>query len=70
MYEGRLYTGTRDCIQKVAQHEGIYGFYRGITPQVVGVALGKAIKLSVSKSKITDLEQWVIQFFLSMLRLI
>ncbi|OXA52199.1 Calcium-binding mitochondrial carrier protein Aralar1 [Folsomia candida] len=48
LYEGRLYTGTRDCIQKVAQHEGIYGFYRGITPQVVGVALGKAIKLSMN----------------------
>lgn len=60
IYEGRLYSNTRDCIQKVYRHESISGFYRGILPQVAGVALGKAIKLMVSfLALIREGNQWI-----------
>ena len=37
-----------DCAMKVVRHEGIIGLYRGLLPQLVGVAPEKAIKLSVN----------------------
>jgi solute carrier family 25 (mitochondrial aspartate/glutamate transporter), member 12/13 len=45
--EEPIYRNTRDCLQKIAKHEGLRGFYRGLMPQVLGVSLGKAIKLTV-----------------------
>jgi len=43
-----LYKNTLDCAMKVVRHEGMIGLYRGLLPQLVGVAPEKAIKLSVN----------------------
>ena len=43
-----LYKNTFDCALKVIRHEGAIGLYRGLLPQLVGVAPEKAIKLSVN----------------------
>jgi solute carrier family 25 aspartate/glutamate transporter 12/13 len=55
-----LYRNAVDCIRKVYANEGgIRGFYRGVTPQLVGVAPEKAIKLTVNelvRKKATDPE--------------
>jgi solute carrier family 25 aspartate/glutamate transporter 12/13 len=36
------------CCKKVLRHEGFFGLYRGLVPQLMGVAPEKAIKLTVS----------------------
>ncbi|EPQ60252.1 mitochondrial carrier [Gloeophyllum trabeum ATCC 11539] len=43
-----LYKNSLDCVQKVFRNEGILGFYRGLGPQLIGVAPEKAIKLTVN----------------------
>ncbi|KAF8323685.1 mitochondrial carrier [Clavulina sp. PMI_390] len=43
-----LYKNSWDCAQKVFRNEGLRGFYRGLGPQLVGVAPEKAIKLTVN----------------------
>lgn len=43
----RLYKNSFDCFWKVFRHEGIRGLYRGLLPQMIGVAPEKAIKLTV-----------------------
>jgi len=43
-----LYKNSLDCIQKVFRNEGLLGFYRGLGPQLIGVAPEKAIKLTVN----------------------
>ncbi|KAI0319425.1 mitochondrial inner membrane protein [Amylostereum chailletii] len=43
-----LYKNSMDCVRKVFQNEGIAGFYRGLGPQLIGVAPEKAIKLTVN----------------------
>ncbi|TFK56855.1 mitochondrial carrier [Heliocybe sulcata] len=43
-----LYKNSMDCVQKVFRNEGILGFYRGLGPQLIGVAPEKAIKLTVN----------------------
>lgn len=43
-----LYKNSIDCVKKVFKNEGIVGFYRGLLPQLVGVAPEKAIKLTVN----------------------
>lgn len=44
-----LYRSPWDCVKKVYGNEGgIRGFYRGVMPQLVGVAPEKAIKLTVN----------------------
>lgn len=43
-----LYKNSFDCFAKVAREEGIRGLYRGIGPQLLGVAPEKAIKLTVN----------------------
>lgn len=45
---GRLYKHSSDCFVKVIKGEGPLGLYRGLCPQLVGVAPEKAIKLSVN----------------------
>lgn len=46
---GRIhYNGVLDCTAKVYKNEGFFGFYRGLVPQLVGVAPEKAIKLVVN----------------------
>eukprot|EP00606_Chrysophyceae_sp_TOSAG23-5_P000288 GSChrysophyteH2.ASY1.ANO1.12.1 assembled CDS len=42
------YNGAFDCFKKIIQKEGVRGLYRGITPQLMGVAPEKAIKLTVN----------------------
>ena len=43
-----LYKNSLDCAGKVLKNEGLRGFYRGLAPQLVGVAPEKAIKLTVN----------------------
>jgi len=43
-----MYRNSWDCFKKVIRHEGFAGLYRGLVPQLMGVAPEKAIKLSVS----------------------
>ncbi|KAG8830846.1 mitochondrial aspartate-glutamate transporter agc1 [Serendipita sp. 399] len=54
-----LYKNSIDCVKKVFRNEGLLGFYRGIGPQLVGVAPEKAIKLTVNdfiRTRTTDPE--------------
>ena len=44
----RLYANSWDCFKKVLAHEGVSGLYRGLIPQLMGVAPEKAIKLTVN----------------------
>ena len=44
----RLYKNSIDCFQKVLRNEGFVGLYRGLPPQLVGVAPEKAIKLAMN----------------------
>ncbi|RDX51899.1 mitochondrial carrier [Lentinus brumalis] len=43
-----LYKNSLDCVRKVFRNEGFLGFYRGLGPQLIGVAPEKAIKLTVN----------------------
>jgi solute carrier family 25 aspartate/glutamate transporter 12/13 len=43
-----LYRNSWDCFKKVLRNEGFTGLYRGLAPQLVGVAPEKAIKLTVN----------------------
>jgi solute carrier family 25 aspartate/glutamate transporter 12/13 len=45
---GRLYTNSLDCLRQVLRSEGIFGLYRGLVPQMLGVAPEKAIKLQAN----------------------
>lgn len=42
------YRNSWDCFKKVIRHEGFVGLYRGLGPQLIGVAPEKAIKLTVN----------------------
>ncbi|CAH3127558.1 unnamed protein product [Pocillopora meandrina] len=44
----RLYANSFDCFLKVIRNEGPQGLYRGLLPQIVGVAPEKAIKLTTN----------------------
>jgi len=44
----KLYEHEIDCFRKVVRNEGARGLYRGLGPQLVGVAPEKAIKLTVN----------------------
>lgn len=43
-----LYKNSFDCVGKIWRNEGFFGFYRGLIPQLVGVAPEKAIKLTIN----------------------
>jgi hypothetical protein len=45
-----MYRNSFDCCKKVIRHEGFFGLYRGLVPQLMGVAPEKAIKLTVSEN--------------------
>uniref|UniRef100_A0A673CS85 Calcium-binding mitochondrial carrier protein Aralar1-like n=1 Tax=Sphaeramia orbicularis TaxID=375764 RepID=A0A673CS85_9TELE len=52
-----MYKNSFDCAKKVLRFEGFFGFYRGLVPQLIGVAPEKAIKLTVNdfvRDKFTD----------------
>lgn len=46
--EELMYKNSWDCFKKVLKFEGIKGLYRGLVPQLVGVAPEKAIKLTMN----------------------
>jgi len=46
--ETPMYKNSVDCARKLLSNEGVFGFYRGIWPQLVGVAPEKALKLTVN----------------------
>lgn len=51
------YRNSWDCCKKVIRHEGLLGLYRGLVPQLLGVAPEKAIKLTVNdlvRDKLSD----------------
>ncbi|KAI8981884.1 mitochondrial carrier domain-containing protein [Mycotypha africana] len=65
-----LYKNSLDCFKKVLKNEGFTGLYRGLGPQLVGVAPEKAIKLTVNdfvRSKFTSKQNGSIQFWQEML---
>ncbi|XP_023398617.1 electrogenic aspartate/glutamate antiporter SLC25A12, mitochondrial isoform X2 [Loxodonta africana] len=43
-----MYKNSFDCFKKVLRYEGFFGLYRGLIPQLIGVAPEKAIKLTVN----------------------
>ncbi|XP_038597791.1 calcium-binding mitochondrial carrier protein Aralar2 [Tachyglossus aculeatus] len=43
-----MYKNSLDCFRKVLRYEGFFGLYRGLVPQLLGVAPEKAIKLTVN----------------------
>ncbi|XP_032784962.2 calcium-binding mitochondrial carrier protein Aralar1 isoform X1 [Daphnia magna] len=43
-----MYRNSIDCCKKVIRHEGFFGLYRGLVPQLMGVAPEKAIKLTTN----------------------
>lgn len=45
---GRLYAHSFDCLKQVLRAEGFRGLFRGLSPQLIGVAPEKAIKLQVN----------------------
>jgi solute carrier family 25 aspartate/glutamate transporter 12/13 len=48
-YVGEVaYKNSIDCFKKVIKFEGFRGLYRGLPPQIVGVAPEKAIKLTMN----------------------
>jgi len=52
-----MYRNSLDCFKKVVRHEGVSGLYRGLVPQLMGVAPEKAIKLTVNdlvRDKMTE----------------
>ncbi|KAJ7040334.1 mitochondrial carrier domain-containing protein [Mycena alexandri] len=54
-----LYKNSMDCAKKILRNEGFLGFYRGLGPQLIGVAPEKAIKLTVNdiiRGRATDPE--------------
>lgn len=42
------YRNSWDCLRQVVANEGVLGLYRGLLPQIMGVAPEKAIKLTVN----------------------
>ncbi|KXN88836.1 Calcium-binding mitochondrial carrier protein [Leucoagaricus sp. SymC.cos] len=61
-----LYKNSIDCARKIFRNEGFLGFYRGLGPQLVGVAPEKAIKLTVNdliRSRAMDPETGRIKVF-------
>lgn len=41
------YKSNFDCLERAFKNEGLRGLYRGLLPQLIGVAIGKALKLTV-----------------------
>jgi solute carrier family 25 aspartate/glutamate transporter 12/13 len=44
----QLYKGSMDCFRQIIKYDGYRGLYRGLVPQLIGVAPEKAIKLVVN----------------------
>lgn len=48
IYSKLKYRNSFDCLVKTVRNEGIFGLFRGLLPQLIGVAPEKAIKLTVN----------------------
>lgn len=44
----KLYKNSFDCFRVIFRNEGLLGFYRGATPNIVGVFPEKAIKITIN----------------------
>ena len=44
----QLYKNSFDCFKTIFRNEGLLGFYRGATPNIVGVFPEKAIKITIN----------------------
>jgi len=44
-WEGKLYTGTADCLRKTFRSDGVRGFYRGISYTLVRAVPVAAVTL-------------------------
>ena len=44
----QLYNNSLDCFLKIFRNEGLRGFFRGATPNIVGVFPEKAIKITIN----------------------
>ncbi|KAI8076779.1 mitochondrial carrier domain-containing protein [Halteromyces radiatus] len=65
-----LYKNSLDCFKKVVKNEGFLGLYRGLGPQLVGVAPEKAIKLTVNdfvRNKLANKKTGEIKFWQEMI---
>ncbi|KAL1928418.1 hypothetical protein VTP01DRAFT_2774 [Rhizomucor pusillus] len=65
-----LYKNSLDCFKKVIKNEGFVGLYRGLGPQLVGVAPEKAIKLTVNdfvRGKLINKDTGEIKFWQEMI---
>ncbi|KAI9022157.1 mitochondrial carrier domain-containing protein [Phycomyces nitens] len=65
-----LYKNSLDCFKKVIKNEGAIGLYRGLGPQLVGVAPEKAIKLTMNdfvRGKFINKETGEIKFWQEMI---
>ncbi|ORZ25132.1 mitochondrial carrier domain-containing protein [Absidia repens] len=65
-----LYKNSFDCFKKVIKNEGFIGLYRGLGPQLVGVAPEKAIKLTVNdfvRNKLANKQTGEIKFWQEMI---
>ena len=58
-----MYRNSFDCFKKVIRHEGVTGLYRGLVPQLMGVAPEKAIKLTVSMTTFSVNMKLIQNFF-------
>lgn len=56
-----MYRSSADCFKKVIRHEGFSGLYRGLLPQLIGVAPEKAIKLTVSFNILAKLVEILVE---------
>lgn len=68
--EELMYRNSADCFKKVIRHEGFFGLYRGLVPQLMGVAPEKAIKLTTNdfvRDKLTDKSTGNIPFYAEMI---
>jgi len=68
--EELMYRNSADCFKKVIRHEGFFGLYRGLLPQLMGVAPEKAIKLTTNdfvRDKLTDKSSGKIPFYAEMI---
>jgi solute carrier family 25 (mitochondrial aspartate/glutamate transporter), member 12/13 len=43
-----VYKNSWDCFRQTLRNEGVRGLYRGLPPQLLGVAPEKAIKLTMN----------------------
>lgn len=46
-HKDQVYLGVIDAFKKIYKHDGIYGFFRGVTPRVIRKGIGSLIAWNV-----------------------